>query len=366
MNFLRQSTAVDVAIGPFVDDDGITPATGLSITQAECRLKKNNGAWAQCSDVTTATHEEEGWYEKELDATDTNTCGILVLAVYISGNLPYWKEYAVVEEAVYDMLFAASAVGYIANAPVNVAQWLGSAAATPTVAGVPEVDVTHWLGTAAATPTVAGVPEVDVTHFGGSAGTFASGRPETNVNAIAANAITAAATAADFGTEIGTAVWATAARELTALDEDNTTIDLNGTTIGTVTNVTTVNGLAANVITAAATAADFGTEVGTAVWATALRLISTQRLLPQLRRPRRLPMRCGMRPLLVTWVLAPLEKRWTTQAQPVRRRRLERSQTQCGTRCKLTTLALVRSARSQPRLLRFSWTRPRLAQPGLG
>lgn len=30
-----------------------------------------------------------------------------------------------------------------------------------------EVDVTKWLGTAAATPTVAGVPEVDVTHLGG-------------------------------------------------------------------------------------------------------------------------------------------------------------------------------------------------------
>lgn len=38
------------------------------------------------------------------------------------------------------------------------------------------------------------------------------------------------------------------------------------TTVTTATNVTTVNGLAANVITAAATAADFGTEVAGAVW----------------------------------------------------------------------------------------------------
>lgn len=30
-----------------------------------------------------------------------------------------------------------------------------------------EVDVTQWLGTAAATPTVAGVPEVDITHMAG-------------------------------------------------------------------------------------------------------------------------------------------------------------------------------------------------------
>jgi hypothetical protein len=111
VNYLRQSTAVDLGIGPFIDDDGITPATGLSITQAEVRLKKNNGAWAQVNDSTTATHEEEGWYEKEFDATDTNTVGILIVAVYISGSLAWWQRYQVVEEAIYDALFAASATG---------------------------------------------------------------------------------------------------------------------------------------------------------------------------------------------------------------------------------------------------------------
>ena len=45
---------------------------------------------------------------------------------------------------------------------VNVTQWLGTAAATPTVAGVPEVDVTHLLGTAWLTPTTAGKPDVNV------------------------------------------------------------------------------------------------------------------------------------------------------------------------------------------------------------
>ena len=57
----------------------------------------------------------------------------------------------------------------IVAAPVDVTHWLGTAAATPTVAGVPEVDVTHWIGTAAATPTTAGVPEVDVTYWSGTA-----------------------------------------------------------------------------------------------------------------------------------------------------------------------------------------------------
>lgn len=41
-----------------------------------------------------------------------------------------------------------------------------------------EVDVVKWLGTAAATPTVAGVPEVDLTHVAGAT---------TNVSALATN-----------------------------------------------------------------------------------------------------------------------------------------------------------------------------------
>lgn len=49
------------------------------------------------------------------------------------------------------------------------------------------------------------------------------------VASLANNSVSAAALAADAGTEIGTAVWATAARTLTALDEDNTTLDLDTT-----------------------------------------------------------------------------------------------------------------------------------------
>ncbi len=47
--------------------------------------------------------------------------------------------------------------------------------------------------------------------------------------AIAADAIGASELAADAATEIGTAVWATAARSLTVLDEDSTTLDLDAT-----------------------------------------------------------------------------------------------------------------------------------------
>jgi hypothetical protein len=144
MRYLRQSTAVDVPLGPFLDaTDGVTAETALTISQGDVRLKKNNGAWAQVNDSTAATHEENGWYEKALDTTDTNTVGTLIIAVHESGALPVWHEFTVLEEAIYDALFAASATGLL---PANVTQWLGTAAATPTVAGVPEVDVTHIAG----------------------------------------------------------------------------------------------------------------------------------------------------------------------------------------------------------------------------
>lgn len=90
--------------------------------------------------------------------------------------------------------------------------------------------VAAWFRIVAA-ESVAGKPKVDVDAFGGSAGTFTSGRPEVNTThaagtawgsgaitagALAADAITASKVAADVGTEIGTAVWGTTTRLLTA------------------------------------------------------------------------------------------------------------------------------------------------------
>ena len=70
-----------------------------------------------------------------------------------------------------------------------------------------------------------------------TAATFAAGAIDATAIAngaidaatFAAGAIDAAALAADAGTEIGTAVWATATRSLTVLDEDSTTLDLDAT-----------------------------------------------------------------------------------------------------------------------------------------
>lgn len=64
-------------------------------------------------------------------------------------------------------------------------------------------NVTQWNSSSVATPTVAGVPEVDVTHYLGSASpALVGGRFDASVGAMAANVMTAAAAAADLTTEL--------------------------------------------------------------------------------------------------------------------------------------------------------------------
>jgi len=107
MTMLKQSTAATVQVGPFVDDgDGVTPETGLTISQADIRLSKVGAAFAQTHNAAGATHDENGWYRVPLDTTDTNTIGKLTVAVYESGALPVWVEFEVVPANIYDSLVA--------------------------------------------------------------------------------------------------------------------------------------------------------------------------------------------------------------------------------------------------------------------
>lgn len=105
--WLRQSTGVTVVVGPFVDaSDGVTPETGLTISQADVRLSKNGGAFTQKSQASAATHMANGYYSVSLNTTDTGTLGTLVLAINESGALPVWREYMVVSQNTWDSFFA--------------------------------------------------------------------------------------------------------------------------------------------------------------------------------------------------------------------------------------------------------------------
>lgn len=105
--FLKQSTATTIVLGPFVDDtDGKTAETGLTISQADVRLSKNAGTFAQKSDTGSCSHMENGYYSCGLNTTDTGTLGRLDIAVSETGALPVWKSFLILPSNVYDSLLS--------------------------------------------------------------------------------------------------------------------------------------------------------------------------------------------------------------------------------------------------------------------
>lgn len=106
MRYLKQSTSIDLPIGPFVDaTDGVTAETALTLTQPDIRLKKDGAAWAQKNAAQTLSHEENGFYEVTLDATDTNTLGPMRLAVFEAGAAPVFEDFMVMPANAYDAMF---------------------------------------------------------------------------------------------------------------------------------------------------------------------------------------------------------------------------------------------------------------------
>jgi len=348
--WLKQSTAVTLKFGPFVDTDGAA-TTGLTISQADIRLSKNGGNIAQSNNATGATHDELGYYDIPLDTTDTNTLGTLLVAVHESGALPVWQHFMVVPANEYDSLVLGTdaldvevasmaanvitatainndaitdakvasdvtiasvtgAVGSVTGAVGSVTGAVGSVTAGVDVASISGdttaadnlelafdgtgyaqavpvgasplfgiIDAGTAQAIAAGTITLRSavafgdnvLAGATVLAFGSDQGywqarTIASNVGSTDVATLSANwpvtpsgtvtyavigtppgsgievaladgaittakfaagAIDAAALAADAGSEIGTAVWATATRTITALDEDTTTLDID-------------------------------------------------------------------------------------------------------------------------------------------
>lgn len=104
-NTLKQSTVKTIRLGPFVDaTDGVTPETGLAGSMV-VYLSKNGGAFAARNSATAITHDRDGFYAVELDATDTNTLGDLIVEVSAPAtHAPVFKEYFVAHENVFDGL----------------------------------------------------------------------------------------------------------------------------------------------------------------------------------------------------------------------------------------------------------------------
>lgn len=147
---LRQSTnSQAVLIGPFVDaEDGNTAETGLTIDATDVRLSANGGNIV-AKNSGGCTHDELGYYTCTFNATDTATVGRLQVMVHTAGALPVYHEFAVLEESIYDALYASSATGLL---PANVTQ-IGGASVSTSSAQL-GVNVVNWGGTVVGSATV--------------------------------------------------------------------------------------------------------------------------------------------------------------------------------------------------------------------
>jgi hypothetical protein len=122
--FLRQSTSQVIRFGPFLDStDGVTPETGLTIAQADMQLSKDGGAFAQKNAAGSAVHDTDGWYSTTLNATDSDTAGVFEMQVNITGALPVWKTFFVLDAVTYDAWQSGT------NVDANVVQISGDSTA---------------------------------------------------------------------------------------------------------------------------------------------------------------------------------------------------------------------------------------------
>ena len=177
MRYLKTNTATVITVGPFYDKtDGITPEVALTATNEKITFIVDNAGTPTLAvdanatgsggsnDFVHVTNDDGGYYTLELAAANVNYLGGALLSItYATDHCPVFHEFTILPANIYDSMIAGTDLF-----DVNTAQ---------------------WLGTACATPTVNGVPEVDVTHFGGTAGTFASGIPTADLTTSAKGAI---------------------------------------------------------------------------------------------------------------------------------------------------------------------------------
>jgi hypothetical protein len=127
MQEIKQSTQINVKIGPVVNSTGVTPVTNLTITGAdEAEILKNDttGTVAIGSTLTAITNCD-GWYYMTLTTTDTNTLGPMTVVIQDdSACLPVYRDFMVVTSDYYDAKY--STTGKI---PCNVVQISGDSVA---------------------------------------------------------------------------------------------------------------------------------------------------------------------------------------------------------------------------------------------
>lgn len=173
MDFL-QSVARRVVFKAYLSSDHITPATGKTIA---IQLSKNGGSFADpAAGPTNATEIASGWYYVDLDTSDTDTLGPLivqgaegtiddvgVLAEVVTGTTVS----VIKDDVITATAIAADAitVDKIANDAITAAKIATDAIDADALASDAVTEIQDGLATAAELATVAGYLDTEIAEI---------------------------------------------------------------------------------------------------------------------------------------------------------------------------------------------------------
>ena len=135
MQYLRQSTASqEISLGQFLDStDGNTEENGLTIANTDIKLRKGGTTTLANKNSGGATSISNGVYHATLDATDSNTLGMLEIYVHVAGALAVKNTYMVIPSASYDAIVTNGLNDIAATAIVSAGAINTSSGAVTTV-----------------------------------------------------------------------------------------------------------------------------------------------------------------------------------------------------------------------------------------
>lgn len=190
MKVIKQSTQVDVILGPFLDDTDfksletalVSNSSGIDI-DAISVITKSDVTLSCSSGNGYFRHVSNGNYALTLSSDNTATLGALRVTYKANGVLPGWEEFLVVSANVYDSLIGNT--DYLYTDVLQIAST--SSTATTLKTNIPYLD-----------EAISGVPtvlEID-TQLGSthSTGSWAAGTTSSSAITDTANAVWAAST----------------------------------------------------------------------------------------------------------------------------------------------------------------------------
>ncbi len=121
--FIRQNDTGLISVAPAVSiSDGFTAVTSLTLSGADsARARLGDDSTVDISGYTwAAIANMDGAYNLTLQTGVSDTVGPLdILIEDVSLVLPIWQRYYIVEETVFDAIYATSALGFSATASIT-------------------------------------------------------------------------------------------------------------------------------------------------------------------------------------------------------------------------------------------------------